>query len=328
MAPPLPLSAEQVQQWDESGAVTVDVPGLADDLDLLDALQRSMLHHMPWWHDNAGQPLHHPGRVTNTNAWVDDWPQEDSQPLCDLVQLPFFEEAAKQLLGAQNVYHCAAALAVGYPEANSPRKEVFHANTAANGVGFDQHIDGMYTLEQWEATPRRALVSFFVWLAEATPLRGPLMYRPGSHRVLAARNSATNTDNISRRDETRMFPDLTEIPDSGLGPEQFAEAMPAVGGSGSCTLTTTCLVHGASTNLDTKPRFSAHITYAECGFVKGGYDGVFRFAFPRYWQTLHDRCRPERRHIFCRKEDWADDDNAESSGQRQRLIPRKGGARL
>ena len=160
MAPPLPLSAEQVQQWDESGAVTVDVPGLADDPDLLDALQRSMLHHMPWWHDNAGQPLHHPGRVTNTNAWVDDWPQEDSQPLCDLVQLPFFEEAAKQLLGAQNVYHCAAALAVGYPEENSPRKEVFRANTAANGVGFDQHIDGMYTLEQWEATPRRALVSF------------------------------------------------------------------------------------------------------------------------------------------------------------------------
>ena len=60
----------------------------------------------------------------------------------------------------ERVFHCANALAVGYPEGGSPRKGLFHANTAANGVGFDQHIDGMYTMEQWEATPSRALVSF------------------------------------------------------------------------------------------------------------------------------------------------------------------------
>lgn len=40
-----------------------------------------------------------------------------------------------------------------------------------------------------EATPRRILVSFFVWLQAVTSVRAPLMYRPGSHRLLAAENS-------------------------------------------------------------------------------------------------------------------------------------------
>ena len=46
-------------------------------------------------------------------------------------------------------------------------------------------LSGRYTLEQWEGTPRRALVSFFIWFDAANSRRAPLMYRPGSHRVVA-----------------------------------------------------------------------------------------------------------------------------------------------
>lgn len=36
------------------------------------------------------------------------------------------------------------------------------------------------------------------------------MFCPGSHRVLAARNSITDTDAISRKDEERRLPELLE----------------------------------------------------------------------------------------------------------------------
>eukprot|EP01048_Picozoa_sp_COSAG05_P024982 COSAG05_NODE_6137_length_1015_cov_1.140830_1_plen_274_part_01 len=253
-----------------------------------------------------------PHRVTSTNEWLHDWPGEASQPVCDLVQLPFFEAAAKQLLRAERVFHSNNSLVVSYPaEGCAPQP----GKGEASG-----HIDQMLTLEELEATPRRCVLSFFVWIAEATPLRGPLMYRPGSHRLIAARNSATGTDSISRNGETTAFPDLAELDGSGLQPEQFAKAVPAVGRAGSCTLTTTCVVHGASLNHDTVPRLSAHITFAECSFVERGHEGTFRFrkrpaerhwrlrlAKQRYWQALHARFRPERRHICCLQESWAED---------------------
>ena len=102
---------------------------------------------------------------------------------------------------------------------------------------FGEHVDFQYVLGDWEAAPRRAIVSFFVWLADGTAARAPLMVplamgahcfkpsvrhtgfvdqcyplrtkgrgnsaipvlnfvvppvqvRPGSHRVVAARNAA------------------------------------------------------------------------------------------------------------------------------------------
>ena len=68
----LPLSAGQVQQWDVSGAVTVDnVPGLADNHELLGRLQRLMARHMPRA-NNGGAPQ----RVASTNDWLHDWLHE------------------------------------------------------------------------------------------------------------------------------------------------------------------------------------------------------------------------------------------------------------
>ena len=45
-------------------------------------------------------------------------------------------------------------------------------------------------MEEWEATPRRIRVSFFIWLADANARRAPLLVRPGSHRAIAEHNSS------------------------------------------------------------------------------------------------------------------------------------------
>ena len=171
---------------------------------------------------------------------------------------------------------------------------------------FDQHIDAQYTLEQWEASPRRVLVSFFVWFDSATTLRAPLMFRPGSHRVVALRNSITGTDAISRKDEGRRLPDLLET--DGLSADSFENPIAAEGAAGSVTVTTTALVHGASTNIDSSPRFSMHLTFAAQEFLLAAYDGLFvgGFAFPRHWAKLAPMLSPERRHLICLERDWAE----------------------
>ena len=75
------LTPEQAAVWDLQGAVTVRTP-LADDPALLQRCQAAMLRGMPWYHDNAGNPIDRPGRVTNTNALTEREPA-----LADVVQV-------------------------------------------------------------------------------------------------------------------------------------------------------------------------------------------------------------------------------------------------
>jgi len=87
------LSEEAVRQWDLTGAVNVPVPGLADCPELLARVRAEMTLGMPW-HSQLGTDgwiaVKHKGRRSNTNNWVDWGPS-----LAEVVQLPFFEEAAK-----------------------------------------------------------------------------------------------------------------------------------------------------------------------------------------------------------------------------------------
>ena len=87
------LSEEDIRQWDLTGAVNCPVPGLADSPELLARVRAEMLSGMPP-HAQLGTDgwiaVKHKGRRTNTNNWVDWGPS-----LAEVVQLPFFEEAAK-----------------------------------------------------------------------------------------------------------------------------------------------------------------------------------------------------------------------------------------
>ena len=76
-----------------------------------------------------------------------------------------------------------------------------------------------------------------------------------------------------------------------LLPLPFADPRPAEGVAGSVCVTTTSLVHGASTNIDDEPRMSMHLT-----FCASGVD-IRNFAFPSLWAELRPVLRPERRHI-------------------------------
>ena len=129
------LSDEQLRQWDERGAVTVETP-LVDDPALLARVREAMLGGMPWTHDNNFNPLPKPGRVTAAfpplakNDWL-DW--GSPSPLLQVAGLPWFEAAARQCLRAERVRYCATGLSASYPEEGP--------------WSCGQHIDLQYRLE-------------------------------------------------------------------------------------------------------------------------------------------------------------------------------------
>jgi hypothetical protein len=185
-------SDAEVTAWDEHGAVTCCTP-LCDDPDLLRRVQANMLRKFPRPNPPApdagleleegimqrgSQTLDAP--ATSDPFWsrVTGHVEADcaDQALVDVAQHPWFEETAKKCLRADHVRFCAAACACTYPQP---------------GVEFryGEHVDIQYTQAEWEATPRRVILSFFIWLADANARRAPLMHRPGSHHLIAAENS-------------------------------------------------------------------------------------------------------------------------------------------
>ena len=150
------INAEEIRRFDEDGAVTVDTPLSPDELSAASAAMERLLPY------DKSSPHY---RITSTNKFVDP-------TLINLVQHPFFEAVACQVLRAEEVRFRQLALACTYPQTGP--------------FTFDQHVDIQYSLDNLNSVPRRMTCSYFIWLSDVYERRAPLMYRPGSHRLIAA----------------------------------------------------------------------------------------------------------------------------------------------
>ena len=223
------LTDRQVEQFDEEGAVTVDSPLTADQLfsavEVYDRL-------LPLTEAKDGERTRY--RLGNACQFYDPG-------LLDLIQHPFFETVAKQVLNAKSVYFYLAAMAHTHPE---PGAE----------WSFDQHTDIQYCTSDLDATPKRMVCSFFVWISDVNERRAPLVLRPGSHRLIAEwREQDPDLKGVTPQVVGTKLADLPGLP--------FEEPQPVVARSGQVSVLTTGTVHGASRNVDTVPRKSLHITF-------------------------------------------------------------------
>ena len=130
---------------------------------------------------------------------------------------------------------------------------------------------------------------FFVWIDDVTAQRAPLMYRPGSHRLIAK----------YREDQPELkgsTPLVGGVMFDGLPVLDYTDPIPVEARAGQTTVLTTAMVHGASTNVDTVPRKAMVITFTAAGVeinlpqnqveTKRAYD-----------RGLKGLLRPERAHI-------------------------------
>jgi phytanoyl-CoA dioxygenase PhyH len=258
------ITALQLQRFIEDGCVTIDTPLTPAQLATASAAFDRLL---PQPVPREGQPPRY--RVGMTCSY-------DDPALVEIIQLPFFEEVAKRALRAEAVHFFQTAIITAYPQPNTP-------------FSFDQHVDIQYCLSDLNATPRRMICSFFLWLTDVNERRAPMMLRPGSHWLIAAERE--------RDPELKtQVPRVAGVSQSGLPALSYADPIPLTARAGQVSVLTTSTIHGASVNVDTEPRKDMVITFNAAGV---------EIALPpdqseqkrAYDRELRRRLRPERAHI-------------------------------
>jgi len=250
----------------EHGAATIDTPlTRAEIAAACEALDRLL----PFRPAGPGEKPRY--RVTLTCSY-------DEPALLAILQHPFFEEVARQVLQTETVRFFQTAIVTAYPQPDTP-------------WSFEQHVDIQYCLTDFQATPRRVICSFFLWLTDVNERRAPMMFRPGSHLLLAAANERR----AAGPDEVRT---VRPTPLARLPALDYADPLPLLATAGQVSVLTTGAVHGASVNVDDAPRKGMVITFVAGGVQIGlppdqeeqkrRYDAALRQALPR-----------ERRHIVA-----------------------------
>jgi hypothetical protein len=254
------ISPEELQSFEEQGAVTVDTPltdaQIAAAVAALDKL-------LPFVEAEPGKEQRF--RYGATCNFYD-------KALIDLIQHPFFESVAKQVLRAKAIRFFQTAILTTYPQ---PGAEFC----------FDQHTDIQFSLEDWAQTPRRVVCSFFLWLTDVNAKRSPMMHRPGSHRLVAQARSADPQ-------LKGTMPGIQGIKMEDL-PPAYAAPQPVLARAGQVSVLTTSMVHGGSTNVDTLPRKVLVMTYTAAG-IEIGLPEAQATAKREYDARLQDLLRPER----------------------------------
>jgi len=204
--------------------------------------------------------------------------------LVEVIQHPFFEEVAKQALNADLVRFFQTAIVTAYPVPEA-------------AWSFDQHVDIQYRLSDFDTAPRRMICSFFLWLTDVNERRAPLMFRPGSHLLLAAENERRGAGPGEVGCVKPMpLAQLPELP--------YAEPVPLLARAGQVSVLTTGAVHGASVNVDDRPRKDLVITFIPEG-LDVGLPADQLDQKRQYDAALRPLLRPERRHIIqvlCRRD--------------------------
>ena len=253
------ITEEQIECFDREGGVTIDTPLTSQEISAACAAMDRLLPQV------GSNP-----RASLTCSYFD-------AEIVHIIEHPFFEEVAKRVLKADRVSFYQTAIINAYPEPNTP-------------FSFWQHVDIQYRLSDFQATPQNIVCSFFLWLTDVNERRAPMMFRPGSHLLIA---EYREKDPHWEGDPPRV----AGVSEAKLPDLPYAEPIPLLAKAGQVSVLTTAAVHGASTNVDNELRRNLVITFTAEGVTIGlpPREEEQRLAYNR---TLLPHLRPDRRHIL------------------------------
>jgi len=249
----------ELQQFEALGAITIDTPLPAREVsDASEAFDRLMPR-------KEGQ-----ARTSLTCSYFDP-------AIVNILQHPFFEQAARQALQADRVHFFQTAIVTAYPEPNTP-------------FSFWQHVDIQYPMSDFRSVPKQIICSFFLWLTDVNERRAPMMFRPGSHLQIA---EFREEDPAWTKGPAAVAPTpLDKLPDL-----PYSEPVPLIATAGQVSVLTTAAVHGASVNIDSVPRKNLVFTFVPAG-LKIGLPPREEQQTLDYCRALSPLMRPDRRHIL------------------------------
>ena len=260
------ITAVQLDQFDRLGAATLDSPFSGAQIE---AAAEALDRHLPFAEPEDDSQARWSFTVYRVAKFDDYFDAE----LLALVQHPFLEEVASRALRSDRVEFFTSAILKTYPQP---------------GAEFDfwEHVDIRYHTADLEAVPRRMLCSLWIWLSDVEGGRGPLMYRPGSQRLIAAHMEA-HPGPIDKSGVDQL-PDL-----------DYAPPVPLLARAGQVSVFTTATIHGASVNTGQSARRAMAVNFIPKGLemrptwsTARNLDGR-----DRYHRRLKALFRPDRLHI-------------------------------
>jgi hypothetical protein len=219
------LTPGQQRELDERGLVTID-PGFPAAL--VEEASAALARLVPRERD---EPRRH-----RTN----DCPEAAIE---ELVLSPAVEEAAMAALRAPTVALYEVALVRVFP--------------CPGPFSFWEHIDAKYEASRYATAPRQLGVAVILWLTDVDRDTGPMMVRPGSHRLLA--------EHWERHPQATLHGcPLAELPAL-----PYADPEPILARRGQATIAFTSAIHGGSIAIGTHDRRSVHIGFTPPGLELG-----------------------------------------------------------
>src|SRR5205823_2049511 len=97
---------------------------------------------------------------------------------------------------------------------------------------FRQHVDIQYPLADFRSVPRGIICSFFLWITDVNEQRAPMMFRPGSH-LLIAEERARDPEWQAASAKVAPVP-LEKLPDL-----PYSEPVPLLARAGQVSVLTT-----------------------------------------------------------------------------------------
>lgn len=197
--------------------------------------------------------------------------------LFDLYQEPNLERIAQHILGTEEVVLNSASILFERPQ---PDK-------AFSLIG--EHVDIMFSRDDWLASPRRILCMIIVMIADLPEGRGNTYVRPGSHMQLANWLEAEGREPV-KANPTPMK-DLPDLP--------WAEPQPVVARRGQALAFNTNVIHAASVNIDSEARRIMFVNFCPKGMMNIASGNHDRRPVRTEWRNLlRTNFRLERRHLL------------------------------
>ena len=274
------ITNTQINTFEQEGAVTIDTPLTDDQLTQTAQLMDTLL---PLGPPRPGEKK--PRYRVGENSLL--------QPsFVSIIANPFFEEVMKKLLYTDNVVITNTAIRKTHPQPNAKFE-------------IGEHTDITYGLADMASKPRRMDLGLFIWIKDVGPKTAPLMYRPKSHLQIAQwmddrptyLTKSTDINNYVNMQDTHSRPaGHAKHPDDWPDLE-FEDPIPVVGHAGQVSVVNQAAIHGASTNVDTKPRYSFFIGFRPRDVVMG--EAKSRFNGRRsYLPKLREVLPPDRHHLI------------------------------
>ena len=274
------MTRYQVAEYEQNGFLTLDTPvsepELAAASDLFDEL-------LPLARPENDKPVRH--RVGRNYVLEPE--------LIRILERPFFEEVAKDLLYCDAVEVVNTAIRKTHPEP---------------GAQFEvgEHTDITYALSDLNVVPRRMDVGFFIWISDVDEKCAPLTVRPRSHLQIAEYmgNQPQYIQEPWNRNDYVNVPDAYTVPvGHGTYPGQWPDLeyrplMPCVARAGQMTMLNPAMIHGASTNVGSTARKSLFIAFRPKGMIIGESKGR-REGRKAYMPKLREVLSEGRKHIVA-----------------------------